>query len=273
MQEFPPEESQDSDFSLSNLTPQDAPTVPQSQPLSPRQRSPWLIFGMLGGLAVVLAFTLFITTHHVLAQGNVQGANVATTATPTHGNGHRWAGGPGFMGQHGPFQAVTITSISDQTITGTGRNGATKMIKVTSSTTYHRGSTTISLGDLAKGNVILAMGTKNSDGSLTATSIMVQVPHSGGKISHISGNSITVQSPRGTDTIQVTSTTTYVNAQTKAKIGFSDLKVGDFIQVEGAPNSSNVFVATNVDLVPAGFGMGHGSWKPSGTPVASPSGV
>lgn len=67
-----------------------------------------------------------------------------------------------------------VTARTADTITVTDRGGTSVTIHVTSSTTYEtRGNSTAGLADVAVGNVVLAQGTLNGDGSLTATDVRI----------------------------------------------------------------------------------------------------
>ena len=70
-----------------------------------------------------------------------------------------------------PRSAGQITAISGSTITIKAKDGSTSTITVTGSTTYNVAGATAKLSDLKVDMFIVAEGTKNSDGSLTATSV------------------------------------------------------------------------------------------------------
>jgi hypothetical protein len=61
-------------------------------------------------------------------------------------------------------------------------------------------------------------------------------PGGGGTITAISGSRLTLRTMNGTETVQVSSSTTY--RREMQTIGFSDLAVGDVVHVAGAPVSS-----------------------------------
>jgi Domain of unknown function (DUF5666) len=66
--------------------------------------------------------------------------------------------------------AGTVKEKSASSITLTTRDGSTVVVKVDSGTTYQVGGVTSpTLADVAVGAVVMASGTKNADGSLTAT--------------------------------------------------------------------------------------------------------
>ena len=70
-----------------------------------------------------------------------------------------------------PRAGGEITAISGSTITVTQRDGTTATIKVTGSTTYTVNGNGAALADVKVGMYVVADGTKNSDGSLTATNL------------------------------------------------------------------------------------------------------
>jgi len=66
--------------------------------------------------------------------------------------------------------AGTVKEKSASSLTLTTREGSTVVVKVSSSTTYQVGGiTTPSLADVKVGDVVIAAGTRNADGSLSAT--------------------------------------------------------------------------------------------------------
>ena len=68
--------------------------------------------------------------------------------------------------------AGTVKEKGSSSLTLTIRDGSTVVVKVTSSTTYEvDGVTTPTLADIKVGEVVMASGTKNADGSLTATAV------------------------------------------------------------------------------------------------------
>ncbi len=68
--------------------------------------------------------------------------------------------------------AGTVKEKGTSSLTLTIRDGSTVVVKVTSSTTYEvSGITSPTLADIKVGDVVMASGTKNADGSLSATSV------------------------------------------------------------------------------------------------------
>ncbi len=177
---------------------------------------------------------------------------------------------PGFRGQ--------VTAVSGSTITITDPRG-THTINVTGSTTYTTdGGSASSLSAVVKGVEIEAVGTKNADGSLNAEAVEVETPRAGGKVSAVSGTTITVTDPRGTETIHVSASTQYntvtmgANGPTKTASSLSAVKAGVFVMAEGTQNSDGSLNAQTVYIMTAPTG---GSWSggPHGGPNGGPNGA
>src|SRR5262249_41128366 len=165
--------------------------------------------------------------------------------------------GPGGKGDHGrgPHGGLTVTSVGGSTITATRRDGATVTIHTTSSTTYGRAGKTVDASAITKGERIGVRGTRNSDGSITATHIEVLLPHASGSVTAISGGTITVQGRDGaSQTIHTSASTAVERAEQTASL--SDIKVGDRIVAEGAQNSDGSLNAEAIYIVlPHGAGQ------------------
>jgi hypothetical protein len=91
-----------------------------------------------------------------------------------------------------PHAGGEVTAISGSTITVTRPDGSTATIRVTSSTDYTvGGNEDAGFGDVEVGMRLMAVGTENSDGSLTATRVRAADPGSmpgpGGRGGHGQG--------------------------------------------------------------------------------------
>jgi hypothetical protein len=69
-----------------------------------------------------------------------------------------------------------VTAISGSTISVEQRDGTEATIKVSSSTTYTVSGDEATLADVEVGMFLVAEGTENSDGSLTATEVRAADP-------------------------------------------------------------------------------------------------
>ena len=73
-----------------------------------------------------------------------------------------------------PTAGGVVTKVEGNDITIKGRDGAASVIHVSSSTTYKTwGRTTASLADVTVGDIVMADGTRRSDGSLDAVGVFV----------------------------------------------------------------------------------------------------
>jgi hypothetical protein len=68
------------------------------------------------------------------------------------------------------MSAGTVKEKGSSSLTLTTRDGSTVVVTVSSSTTYQVGGiTTPTLADIEVGDIVMAAGTRNADGSLSAT--------------------------------------------------------------------------------------------------------
>lgn len=74
-------------------------------------------------------------------------------------------------GPQGQCEALTVSSVSGQTIVAKTATGSSVTIHTTASTKYTQAGKTIAASAITVGTHIHVMGTHNSDGSITATSI------------------------------------------------------------------------------------------------------
>jgi hypothetical protein len=180
----------------------------------------------------------------------------------------------------GGSRDITIASISGSSLSLKTDDGWTRTITPTSATTITEAGATIAVSDLEVGDQIVFSQTKQTDGTYTIDAIRVVLPHAGGQVSAVSGNTITVTQRDGTSaTIHVDSTTTYqVEGVTSATL--SDIKVGDFVVAQGELRTDG---SLDASTVASGFrggpgkgGHGHGMGPDDldngdAAPSASPS--
>ena len=72
-----------------------------------------------------------------------------------------------------PAAAGKITALSGDVITIEDRQGTSQTVSYTSATTFHSRTGTASAANLKDGDFIAAQGTKDTDGSVVATNIMI----------------------------------------------------------------------------------------------------
>ena len=208
------------------------------------------------------------------------GSSTAPGTTKPDGDRHGFGGfgGPGGfgLGGFGRFGArdITITAINGSDLSLKTDDGWTRTISVTSTTKITKGGATIPVSDLAVGDQIAFAQDRATDGTYTVTAIRVILPTTGGQVTAIDGNTITVTQPGGTTaTIHVDGNTKYqVNGAAGA---LSDIKVGSFIVAEGTQRTDGSLDAAAIHAGDRGIkgpGFPGGRHLPDGQdPDASPA--
>src|SRR6266852_4249197 len=147
--------------------------TPLNQPPAPRRHIPrWLL---IGGLALAFMLALGIGTVIGSATGTTQAAaltqgsnNGSQTAQGNFNSAQSLAAAPG---ANGPCEALTVSSVNGNTIVAKTSSGSSVTIHTTASTQYTQAGKTVAASAITAGTHISVMGTHNSDGSITATSI------------------------------------------------------------------------------------------------------
>jgi hypothetical protein len=170
-----------------------------------------------------------------------------------------------------PKVAGTVTAVTGDGITVTTRDGSSRTITTTSSTTYRLGGAAASRSDVTIGSTILAAGTEGSGNAFTATSVTIKAPRVGGTVTAVSASTITVQRRDGTtQTIKVDADTTYrVAGVTDADLG--DIAVGMRLVAVGRQNGDGSLDATAIGAGNGRFHGGQGSQDKPGQPAPSAS--
>jgi hypothetical protein len=214
------------------------------------------------------------------AASTAPGSNTAPGTTKPDGDRHALGGfgafggfGPGAFGRFGA-RDITITAINGSDLSLKTDDGWTRTISVTGTTTITKGGATITVSDLAVGDQIAFAQDRATDGTYTVTAIKVILPMTGGQVTAISGNTITVTQRGGTTaTIHVDGNTKYqVNGAAGA---LSDIKVGSFIVAEGTQRTDGSLDAAAIHAGDHGLkgpGFPGGRHLPDGQdPDASPA--
>lgn len=168
----------------------------------------------------------------------------ATKAPSTQGDGKAGKGERGFGG----VRSITITAINGSSLSLKTDDGWTRTITVTADTKITKAGQAMSLSDLSVGDQIRFAQTKNADGTYTVTAIAIPVAQTGGEVTAISGNTLTIKRRNGeTQTVTLTGSTKYkVGGAAGDK---SDVKVGSKVQVAGDASGST-FTALTVVVQP-----------------------
>ena len=185
------------------------------------------------------------------------GASAEPTATPAvkpetdkAPNMKDWTGWPGGL-LPGPFAgtgrgAVTVTAITGSNLSLATPDGWKRTIAVTADTKISKGGQPIALADIKVGDAIRFTQKRNADGTYAITSIVVPTARTGGEVTAVSGDKITVKLRNGsTQVITVTSSTVYTLG--RASGTKADVKVGVDIVAAGTLDGT-AFTAMSVNV-------------------------
>ncbi|HZU70362.1 MAG TPA: DUF5666 domain-containing protein [Ktedonobacteraceae bacterium] len=104
------------------------------------------------------------------SQGNFANSQAQITIPGANNGPQSLFAGPGAGGQ-GQCEQLTVSSVNGNTIVAKTASGSSVTIHTTASTQYTQAGKTVSASAIKAGSQISVMGTHNSDGSITATSI------------------------------------------------------------------------------------------------------
>jgi Domain of unknown function (DUF5666) len=136
----------------------------------------WLL---IGGLALAFMLALGVAALMSSSPGTAQASALSSAGAGNpqtlvvqgdFNNAQVQNANPGPQGQ---CEALTVSSVSGQTIVAKTATGSSVTIHTTASTKYTQAGKTVAASVITVGTHIHVMGTHNSDGSITATSIDV----------------------------------------------------------------------------------------------------
>jgi Domain of unknown function (DUF5666) len=167
----------------------------------------------------------------------------------------------------------TVSSVTPDSITVTGRDGLSRTITTSNATTYRLGGAPASRSDVVVGSRIVAAGSAGAGDSFTATTVTIKAARVAGTVTAVTASTITIQQRDGSSlTINVDADTTFGVAGNEAA-ALGDVTVGMRLIAAGRQNADGSFDAT---AIRAGNGRFHGGkldqdsdGQPS--PSASPS--
>ena len=157
-----------------------------NQPPAPRRRGRrWLLIGGLAfafllalGVGVFMGSSTSTTQAAALSSGSISssqsqavtqgGAGSSQSLTFAQGNANS---AQPMTGGQGQCETLTVSSVSGNTIVAKSSNGSSVTIHTTASTSFRQAGKTVTASAVTVGARIHVMGTHNSDGSITATSI------------------------------------------------------------------------------------------------------
>jgi hypothetical protein len=261
---------------------QPEPLVPvETEPVRPSPKSsPLVRVGIVTGTAALV----LVGAMAAMGASPAPTANPADPATPPpngdpdHGSGPgRWgtfgmAGGMDFGGLGQGARAISITSIAGSSLDLTTADGWTRTIAVTGTTTITKAGATITVSDLAVGDLIRFAETKATDGTYSITKIVVVMPSLAGSVTAKTADTITITRRDGTTaTIHVTSSTTYT-VQGLTSPTLADIAVGAQVRAEGTLRTDGSLDASSASSGFGGHGgrgLGHDGADPDASPNPS----
>ncbi|HEY8282789.1 MAG TPA: DUF5666 domain-containing protein [Chloroflexota bacterium] len=173
-----------------------------------------------------------------------------------------------------PVENGVVTNVSGTTLTITSFDGSTHVINLETGTRFQKAGASETATDVTSGSAITATGPTNSDGSLNADLVTIEVPRLRGQVTAVANGSYTVTAPDGgTATITTTSSTVYVNADGTAAQA-STISANTVISAEGTLSADGkTLTALRITILPAkGIGAGPGGWDLGGVGGATTPG-
>lgn len=170
-----------------------------------------------------------------------------------------------------PMIGGTVTSVTTDSITVTGRDGASHTLATSNSTTYRLGGAAASRSDVVVGSKIVATGSAGTGDSFTATTVTIKAPRVAGTVTALTASTITIQQRDGSSlTIHVDADTTVGVAGNKAA-ALGDVSVGMRLIAAGRPNADGSFDATAIRAGNGRFHRGKLDQDDAGQPSPSTS--
>ncbi len=176
-----------------------------------------------------------------------------------------------------PHVLGKVVSMSGSQLVVTQQDGLNVAVNTSTSTTYGEAGQSVPATDVGVGTVVSVTGTVSSNhDQIDATTIEIVLPTMAGRVTDVSGTTITITGFDGTvETVTTDSTTVFRNQSGTTTI--ASVAKGDLFQASGTPGSGNTFAAVTVFVgsgtssapdVFAGPGGFRGRGGPRGAPVA-----
>jgi len=157
-----------------------------------------------------------------------------------------------------PHLGGVVTAVTAPSLSVTTFNGVSQTLLTDARTVFDRAGQKVSFADLSTGAAIQAAYRPASDGSLTAVHISIVLPHLQGKVSGVSGTTITLNGRNATVYTVITTPNTTYTAPGGGTATADSVKAGVFISAEGTLSpDGKTLTASRITVMPAG-GFGHG---------------
>ena len=171
-----------------------------------------------------------------------------------------------------PSAAGTVTAVGSDTITITLRDGTSKTITTTATTTYRLGKADGTRADVTVGTTIAAIGELAADGSLTAKTVAIRLPHVQGTVAATTADTITISRRDGTTvTVHVAAGTT-IRVAGVGTATLADVKAGMLVAAAGTQRADGSIDASEVHADQFGKGRGRDGLKGNGDAPEAPDG-
>ncbi len=250
--------------------------------MHPPETDPLATFSQRRRRGVVVTSAAAIALGLALAGGGVAAAT--SPSTPTSSSGSYPSGARPPMGGTPPVAMGTVASVGDGTFTLTTEDKSTVTVNVSSSTTYRDPSVTSpTIANVTVGEHVAVFGTDTAN-VVTATSVAIGDPPSGGKggpggpggrggtppvamgtVASVGDGTFTLTTEdKTTVTVNVSSSTTYRDPSVTSPT-IANVTVGEHVAVFGT-DTANVVTATSVAIgdPPGGGKGGPGGGGPDG---------
>ncbi len=145
----------------------------------------------------------------------------------------------------------TVVTASATSLTVLDSHGQTDVITIDKNTVTRKGETTVDPSTLQKGERVHVMATKATDGTLTATLIIVQDENPAmmaveGTVKSVGTNSLVVTTKKGDVTVN-TDTNTVIRKDDQT-IKLSDIQTGDQVEAVGTQVDSTTMLAKMIEV-------------------------
>ncbi|MBI2941772.1 MAG: hypothetical protein HYY04_15180 [Chloroflexi bacterium] len=153
--------------------------------------------------------------------------------------------------------AVTVTSVSGQTITASDRQGAAVTIVTNDQATIRKGRDRASASDIVAGARLSVRGQRGDDGTIVARDILIAPEQFSGRVTAVGDSSLTL-TPRGQNGA-TGSVTVVVSSGTRIFAGatgttLASVRVGSQVSVEAYRDASGQLVAATIRVQPDRLG-------------------
>lgn len=164
-----------------------------------------------------------------------------------------------------PHVSGKVVGINGTQLVVSQQDGLNVTVNTSTSTTYNEVGKSASASDVQVGTVVSVTGTLSSDhDQIDATTIEINLPSVVGRVTGVSGTTITVTTSDGTTETLTTDSGTVFRGQSGTTTIASVAK-GDLVEAFGSPGTGDSFAAVTVYVWSSGMpGSGGGSVQPGG---------